>query len=163
MISLKAQLEKFRTQASPEQRAWLARGLMFTGGACLWRAAQTNWPTIELSYVGIVIFGALAFCYINILIHTPKLHAISKWSMPILAGGFLNFAVIISNEGFMPSASQETISGLHCPMAGANLVWLSDWIFGFVSPGDVLMIVGFLGVIITLALKHRQRELTEQV
>jgi hypothetical protein len=159
---LKEQVEKYLAVVSPEQRTWLARGLLFMGCCGLCKGTQTIWPSIGLALIWMVTFVASTICIVNLLEHTPQFRAALPWCTPILVGGSLNFAVILANGGFIPATCQEVADGFYIPMDGANLSYLADWVWGFVSPGDILMVIGFLGIIGTLAWKQKQHKLAEQ-
>jgi len=157
MMNLEALRQRIKGQATPEQLLWVSRVLFFTGCAMLWRAFQTVQPGTILAMVGLGVFAASAVCYVNLVIRTPRLQGAMRWSVLLLAGGVLNYAVIIANGGYMPAVSQYSVAGMYCPIDGANLVWLADWIFGFVSPGDVLIIAGALGMAAALTWQRRER------
>lgn len=144
-------LALIKGHATPGQWAWVSRAMFFTGCAMLWRAFQTVHPSAVLSVVGLGVFATGAVCYVNLIFHSPRLKAAGKWSLVVMAGGFCNFAVIIANGGLMPAVNQQVVAGMYCPIDGANLPLLADWIFGFASPGDVLMIGGGVGILAGLA------------
>jgi len=147
---LAAYLARIKAQATPAQRAWVSWALALTGCIMLWRAAMTVRPGAALSMIGLMVFTIGAVCYVNLIFHSPRLKVAGKWSLVVMAGGFCNFAVIIANNGYMPAGSQYVVAGMYRPIDGANLVWLADWIFGCVSPGDVLMIAGAMGILAAL-------------
>lgn len=160
-LKVRTYLARIKAQTTPEQLVWVSRAMFFIGCGWLWRAAHSTNPSTVLSMVGLGVFTAGAICYVNVLIRTPRLQGVTRWSVPIFAGAFLNYAVIIANGGYMPAANQDVMAGMYCPIAGANLPWLADWIGSFVSPGDVLMVIGAAGIAATLA-RRRQRRLAEQ-
>ena len=160
--NLKARLRKSRGQLTPEQAMWLSRGFLFLACASLCRAAQTLWPSMAIPMIGMATFAAATVCYANLVRYSPSLQGIKRWAIPLVTGAFLNYTVMIANAGFMPAARAETVSGMYCPIHGANLVYLSDWLWGFVSPGDVLMIVAFVGIVATL-IRKQEHKLVEQV
>jgi len=160
--TLKGGVSKAWGQVTLEQRVWVARTLLFMGCGWLWRAAQHTWPSIGLSLIGLAIFAAAVVCFLRLLTCTPRSQALIAWIVPFFVGGFLNFSVLLANGGFMPSACQDVADGLYIPITGASLVYLSDWLWGFVSPGDILIVIGLLGIMGTLVWKQRQHKLMEQ-
>ena len=151
-------LVHFRDSTTPEQRGWIAYAMLFTGYTLLWRVAQVLDPGLGLTVLGLATFTVAAICYVNLLRHTPQLAGTKAYFGLIFAGGYMNFAALMANGGYMPAAGQQGIYGLHCPMDGASLVWLADWIWGFVSPGDVLMIAGAVGIVGMVLVRRRATE-----
>ena len=119
-------------------KALIINTLPILGIALVWRFAHWLSPSIYMTVVGIILFVGLAILYVK----QPILRQTLKWAWLILLGAGLNFAAIIGNGGMMPYP--------HI-MSSAWWVWLGDWLpMGVFSPGDILMIVGFLGVATTL-------------
>jgi len=125
-------------------RKLLVDMLLILGIALFWRLAQWLAPSAYMAIVGIYLLIALAMFYIK---EMPMVKQTLKWAWLIFLGAGLNFAAIIGNGGQMPY--------LHV-MSSAWWVWLGDWLPGMTSPGDILMIVGFLGTAITLIVGHRK-------
>ena len=128
-------------------KSLLANLLPLAIAGLLWRIAQYLSPSIGMTVVGIFLFITLAVFYVK---EIPVRQTL-KWAWLILFGAGLNFAAIIGNHGQMPYPHV---------MSSAWWVWLGDWIGGIISPGDILMAVGFCGIVATLLIK--QRELVEQ-
>ena len=159
---LKSQTQKSWARPSSEQLLWVARAMMIIGLALVSRAVRDTWPSITTTLIAATIFTALMIYCLKITKSPPPLQKIGKWLILLLVAGWLNNAALLANGGFMPSACQDIVSGIYCPMAGANLPYLGDWLWGFVSPGDVLMVVAFVGIVATLIRKQEHR-LAEQV
>ena len=120
--------------------------LPLLGVALFWRVAHWLSPTIYMTVVGVILFVGLAILYVK----QPLLRQTLKWAWLILLGAGLNFAAILGNGGMMPYP--------HI-MSNAWWVWLGDWLpMGLFSPGDILMIIGFTGVAITLI--HNEEKLS---
>jgi len=152
---LKEKAQKAWGQVTPEQWIWITRGLFVMGCTFFCKFAQHTWPGIGTTIIAMAIFGLACFCFIKVIACTPKIQALIIWIPPFILGGFLNYAVTLANKGFMPSTCQDVADGFYIPMEGARLTFLADWIFGFVSPGDVLMILAFAGIIATMVVKPR--------
>ena len=111
--------------------------------AVFWRIAQCLWPGIGMTIAGITIFVGLAIFYAKQPILRPTL----KLAWLVALGAGLNFAATLANGGMMP---------IPHIMSSAWWVWLGDWLPGMVSPGDILMIVGFFGIAITvIRMQHK--------
>lgn len=121
----------------------LANLLPLGAVALLWRIAQWLSPSIGMTVIGIFLFLGLAVFYAK----QPVLRPTLKWAWLILAGGCLNFAAILANGGIMPYPHV---------MSAAWWVWLGDWIGGLVSPGDILMTIGFVGIVAMLIRNRKQ-------
>ena len=78
--------------------------------------------------------------------------------VPAFIGSILNFVVVLANRGFMP---WETSVGMYSPIGNTNLAYLGDWVLGWISPGDTLLIVTGVGIIVTL-IRKREHKLAEQ-
>lgn len=130
-------------------KAILTDLLPLGAAALLWRIAQYLSPSIGMTVVGIFLFIALAVFYTK---GVPPVRATRKWALLIFLGAGLNFAAIIGNNGMMPYP--------HI-MSSAWWVWLGDWIAGIISPGDILMVIGFFGIVATLLIG--QRKVAEQI
>ena len=153
-------------EVNPEQKAWMAKGLLFAGCACLWRSTLIIRPSVGLAVVGPILFVVVAIYYVKLLKATESLKQTGKWLGILLIGGTLNFAALLANGGSMPMATAQAIHGIH---NGGNtfiaLYWwvcLGDWILGSISPGDILMVIGFLGIAGTLIWQNRQHTLLDQ-
>lgn len=118
--------------------------------ALLWRVAHYMSPSIAMTVVGILLFIGLAIFYVKQL---PELKPTRRWASLVFIGGCLNFAATLANGGQMPMPKI---------MSAAWWVWLGDWIGGFASPGDILMLIGFIGIVASLILSHQQCKLAEQ-
>lgn len=116
--------------------------LILGAAAFLWRIAQYLSPSIGMTVVGISLFIALAVFYLK---EVPPIRTTRKWAAFIFVGASLNFAAIIGNGGMMPYP--------HI-MSSAWWVWLGDWIVGHISPGDILMVIGFCGVTASLVISQ---------
>jgi hypothetical protein len=142
----------------------LTKVLFFTGCGILYKTAQTTWPGTGITITNLAIFTAASICVMKFLQCTPKLEGWLKCCIPIFLGGILNSVVVLANGGFMPSTCQDVASGFYIPIDGARLVYLSDWLWTFVSPGDVLMIAGFLAIGLTMMRnQHPQKLLGRQI
>jgi len=118
--------------------------LPILGIALLWRLAQWLAPSVYMAIVGIYLLIGLAMLYIK---EMPMAKQTLKWAWLIFFGAVLNFAAIIGNGGQMPY--------VHV-LSRTWWAWLGDWLPGMLSPGDILMIIGFLGVAITLIAAQRK-------
>lgn len=77
------------------------------------------------------------------------------WVIMVLVGVFSNHLVVIANNGHMPSSCQDIAEGFYIPIVGTRLAYLSDWIFTFVSPGDVLILIGLMvAIVLMMGPKH---------
>lgn len=155
--SIKESLAKL----SPEQRRWLTRVLMITGLALMARAILAPWPSIDAVLIKAAIFAVVFLCYGKVISVTPSLRGLVKWLILLSVGTALNFSVCLANDGFMPAVNQEYPAGMYIPIEGAKLLPLCDWIATFISPGDVLVIVAFFGIIATMV-ANRQQKAVEQ-
>jgi len=136
---------------------WLAQALAFAGAMVLWRPAQTVWPSIPLAAYGFAVYAAGTVVFFRLINSIPKYRPILPWCAGAFAGGFLNFAVIIANGGYMPAVGLTEPRGLHAPMEGARLAILADWIMGGISPGDVLLMACGVGIVVVLVRQWRAK------
>lgn len=117
--------------------------LFVLGFALTWRLAQWLMPTVGMAIVGAALLVGLAILYVKHPIFKQTL----SWAWLVALGAGLNFAAIIGNGGMMPYLDN---------LGRAWWTWLGDWLpLGF-SPGDIIMIVGFLGIAATLIIAHRR-------
>lgn len=71
----------------------------------------------------------------------------------MLVACVLNATALAVNDGYMPVTSSSCIyvEGNHIPMhEGARLPILCDWIFGYMSIGDIFLVLGSLFTIIAI-------------
>jgi len=62
-----------------------------------------------------------------------------------LTGGLCNVVVIAVNGGYMPAVLWENTMGrFYMSIEGARLWWLADWIWGRVSPGDIMLAIAMV-------------------
>ena len=160
--TLKEKAQKAWGQVTPEQGLWITRGLLAMGCGFFCKIAQNTWPGIITAITGMATFGLACFCFIKVIAYTPKKQALMMWIPPFILGGFCNYAVVLANKGFMPSTCQDVADGFYIPMEGARLTFLADWIWTFVSPGDVLMFLAFVGIIATMLVKPRKTLVEQQ-
>ena len=158
-MKLRAYLTQIKARFTPEQQLWTGRILGCTGGALMWRGFQTAYPSTWLAVVGLIIFIAWIVCMTRLVKLEPRLSSMLGIGMPIIIGGLMNVAVIIANGGYMPCTLTAKVQGMYMPMDGARLAHLGDWIGGFVSPGDVLIVIGMMGILAAAAMRRiRRRE-----
>jgi hypothetical protein len=148
-------------QVTPAQGAALAKALLIIGLGLVTKPLLDMWPSIGSTITRGAIFAVAIILCLRMVQIMPSLKIYKPWFIPLCTGAFLNWLVVLANGGFMPSTCQEVANGFYIPMEGARLTFLGDWIFGFVSPGDVLMILAFVGIVATMVVKPRQR-LAEQ-
>lgn len=144
-------------------KGWLTKGLVCIGLGFLWRATQITWPGIPVTLIGLAIFAAMVIYFIKISQQSPQLRGTTRWVVLVLIGGCLNFTAILANHGYMPVIPQAAIANIF--QGGLSTfywyTYIGDWIGGRMSPGDVLMIVGFLAVGLTIIRNQWQQNLTE--
>lgn len=145
-----------------EQRTWLVAVFLFMVCLHLWKIAHSAYPSAWLALMGTAIFAATVYFCVKLIASAPKFQSMMAWAIPAFIGEFLNLSVRLANGGYMPAYGEQFVRGSYCPMAGANLACLGDWVCGFISPGDILMAVGFLGIIATILLRRRKNTLMEQ-
>ena len=155
-------LAKLWGQISPEQGAALAKAMMVIGLAILVRPILGMWPSTGAVLIRVVFSMSAVVCCIRFAQLMPGLHRTIKWFIPLSVGLALNFSVMLANGGFMPSVGRHITSGICCPLEGANLVYLGDWIWRGISPGDILLIVAFFGIIATM-IANRRQQIVEQI
>ena len=145
---------------TPEQRLWVGRSLFFAGCVFLWRTAQTATPSTQLAAVGLMVCIAAIVSFTHLLRITPRLRPLMPWMVPVAAGALCNHMVVMANGGYMPVLGLSGPAGMHCAMEGARLTYLADWICGVASPGDVLLLLGAMGMVAMLMANRREsREL----
>jgi len=142
---------------SPAQKAWMTQAMVGVGLLFLWKAAQGAWPSITLAALGVTVYAAATVAFLQFINSIPKYRPILPWCAGAFAGGFLNFAVILANGGYMPAVGLTEPRGLHAPMEGARLAILADWIMGGISPGDVLLIACGVGIVVLLVRQWRAK------
>lgn len=142
---------------SPRQRRLLAGMLAFAGMAMFWRVAQAIWPSTGLAIAGVTAYTVGIVSVMHFLNSIPRYRPALPWCAGTAVGGMLNLIVMVANGGYMPCPLNETIIGIYVPVAGANLVHLCDWIWGFVSPGDVIMAVASVGVAVVMVRQWRAK------
>ena len=157
MAGIASLVARYYVRTTREQRLWMARILVCTAGAMMWRACQTIYPSTWLAVVGLIIFIAWIACMTRLVKLEPRLNSMLGIGMPIIIGGLMNVAVVIANGGYMPCTLTTEVDGMYMPMAGAQLAHLGDWIGGFVSPGDVLIVIGMMGILAAAARRRIQR------
>ena len=111
------------------------------------------WPSIWLALAGAAILMAALVCSLRWANATPELRRTMLPGTAIFIGGLLNFAAITANAGYMPCALNEHVAGMYMPLDGANLAHLSDWVWGFVSPGDIIIAAGTIGIVAVLVVE----------
>jgi hypothetical protein len=102
----------------------------------------------------------LLCAYLKIAERVLRFREVLSWVVLLFTGVWLNLVVLLANGGFMPATGSWWglhfgilhIGDIYCPMASARLPWLGDWIFGFISLGDLLVFVALIGFVITLKL-----------
>jgi hypothetical protein len=156
-MKLRAYLTQVKARSTPEQRLWMARILACTGGALMWRSFHVLYPSTWLAVVGLGIMAAWIGCMTRLVKLEPGLNSMLGLGMPIIIGGLMNFAVVIANGGYMPCTLTVETAGMYMPMDGARLAHLGDWIGGFVSPGDVLIVIGMVGILTAAAVRRIRR------
>ena len=160
--TLKQKAQKIWGQLTPDQKQCLAKSLFYMGCAIFCKIAQHTWQGIGVTLVVLIAFTVAMFYATRFLQSIPRFQGILKWLIPVFVGGILNLVVILANGGFMPSACEQAINGFYIPMEGARLTFLADWIWTFVSPGDVLMFLAFAGIIATMLVKPRKTLVEQQ-
>ena len=155
---LKEKASKSWGRLTPDQKRWLGWGVIFAATGCLWRLAQTLHPTLGLSVVGATLFAAITLYCVGLPRVTPALYGIRVHLALFLTGGWLNWVASLANRGFMPVAVQEAVAAIYRKGLTHTYWWLyiGDWIGGAISPGDILIIAGFLGIIITILRRHNE-------
>jgi len=161
LADIKEKASKSWGQITPEQGAALAKALLIIGLALVTRPLLNMWPSIGSTVTRGAIFVVAIILCLRMVQITPNLRIYKPWFIPLCAGAFLNWLVVLANGGFMPSTCQEVADGFYIPMEGARLTFLGDWIFSFVSPGDVLMLAALVGIVATMMVKPG-RSLVEQ-
>ena len=156
--SIKESLAKL----TPEQQKWMPRLLLVVGIVLVARPILNLWPSTATVLIMGAIFAVALLCYAKFILVTPNRRGLVKWLIPLSVGGSLNFSVRLANGGFMPSANQVTTRGIYIPMDGANLIYLGDWIAGFISPGDFVVLAAFVGMMVTLIWPSQQHALVEE-
>jgi hypothetical protein len=140
--------QNFKARLSPFQRKWISRTLLALGCACFVRVAWQVYGGMLLALVAFSL-SFLAFGFFVKFLATIQMSARTiGWLVLLLLGGMLNFTVVMANKGFMPCVLEATIEGNYCPASGAHLAHLGDWLFKFVSPGDIVILVGAIGLVI---------------
>ena len=157
---LETQPKKTWWQLTPEQTKWIAITAILIGVGIIAKGLWMIQPGITTGFIELVIFASIIICYVRLTASTPVLHKYLKWVTLIFVGGFLNFTVTLANGGFMPT-SYTIVLPAYIPMEGSSLAYLGDWLWLGTSPGDVLMIVAFVGVIATL-IHSRENKLKEK-
>jgi len=138
-------MELSKSTSQGQLRRLLVGALPLGIAAILWRTASYLSPSIYMTVLGIFLFIALAVFYVK---EMPMARQTLKWAWLILIGAGMNFAAILANGGTMPIPKV---------MSPFWWIWLGDWLpMGF-SPGDVLMIIGFIGVTVTLITTQRKK------
>ena len=103
------------------------------------------------------IFGLACLAFVSLslakIIRIPRIPFVL-----LIVGGLLNFAVLLANKGFMPCILVEGVEGKYISMYEARLTFLGDWIGGFVSPGDVLVVIGAIGLIGAILRRHLHKQ-----
>lgn len=156
-VDARNHLTKLWGQLSPEQGAALAKTMMVIGLAILVRPILDMWPSTGAVLIRVVFSIAAVVCCIGFVQLVPNLRGTVKWFILSSVGLALNFSVMLANGGFMPTVGRHITSGIYCPLEGANLVYLGDWIWRGISPGDILLIVAFFGIIATMITNRRQQ------
>jgi len=93
----------------------------------LFETDSSHWFFLPLLsfWILLIVFGPRAYCL-------PACLA--------LPGTIANALVIFANGGKMPVVTLSKVKGYHIPMTDqTQLPWLADWIFGSISPGDLLL------------------------
>jgi hypothetical protein len=90
--------------------------------------------------VAIKIAGILVFLYLQYLVGYFNWVSFGFVSLGALSNGI----VLALNSGYMPATACSVSIGIYVPIKEANAQFLCDWIFGIVSIGDVLEIIGFI-------------------
>ena len=142
---------------SSRQKRLLGWTLAFGGMTGLWRIAQTFWPSTGLAVVGIITYTLAIVSLLHFLNSIPRYRPALPWVAGAAVGALLNFVVMAANGGYMPAVGLTEPQGLHAPMDGARLAILADWIWRGISPGDVLLIVCGVGILVTLVRQWRRR------
>ena len=140
---------------SYQQKTWAGMAIAFACLMVLWRAAHAAWPSVGLAVYGAYVYAAGAVTFLQVTNSLPRFRPVLPWCAGAFAGGFLNFAVILANGGYMPAVGLTEPRGLHAPMEGARLAILADWIMGGISPGDVLLMACGVGIVVTLVRQWR--------
>ena len=162
LADIKEKASKFWGQITPEQGAALSKALLIIGLALVTRPLLDMWPSIGSTITRGAIFAVVIILFLRMVQIMPSLKIYKRWFIPLCAGAFLNWLVVLANGGFMPSTCQEIADGFYIPMEGARLTFLGDWIFTFVSPGDVLMFLAFVGIVATMVVKPRKTLVEQQ-
>ena len=162
LAGIKEKASKPWGQITPAQGAALAKALIIIGLALVTKPLLDMWPSIGSTVVRGAIFAVAIILCLRAVRITPSLKIYKPWFIPLCAGAFLNWLVVLANGGFMPSTCQEIADGFYIPMEGARLTFLGDWLWAFVSPGDVLMILAFVGIVATMVVKPRQSLVEQQ-
>jgi len=147
---------------TPEQQEWLTKTLLLMAIALIARTILDLWPSTGTVLIKAATFAAALLCYAKLISLTPNRRGLIKWLIPLSVGASLNYSVCLANGGFMPSANQVTTRGIYIPMDGANLIYLGDWIAGFISPGDFVVLAAFVGIMLTLIRPSRQHTLVKE-
>lgn len=157
---MKRLLAKLKAETSPKQLSWLLWALRFAACVFLLRVVQIAWPSMWLSLIIIVALAGAAIYLTKLVASIPKHRAHVAPFTIIFIGGFLNQVARAANNGFMPAVGVGVVKGTYCPLDGANFAYLGDWIFGFISPGDIILIVAFFGIVATM-LRNQRRQAKE--
>jgi len=67
----------------------------------------------------------------------------------IFLGGSSNMFVMALNGGYMPAGyfwEYDPLFPTYTPLIGCKLWWLADWIAHTTSPGDIIIMSGFLTI-----------------
>jgi len=137
-------------QLSPGQKRWVATTAAAIVLSLLMRYVWKLAPSIVTSsLVAVTLLIAVGYC-MKLLTIIPTGRRIRGWLVLILLGGILNFSAVLANRGFMPCTNVYYTYGVYCPLDSARLSYLGDWLYGFVSPGDIIMLVSFIGAFLTM-------------
>lgn len=147
---------------TPEQTSWFIRALLAIGLVVILRPVLDMWPSITTALIRGALFCVALVPCLRLLRATPILRKYIPSLIPLCIGSFLNWIVVLANMGYMPAEGITAISGFYCPMNGASLPYLGDWIFGFMSPGDIIIFAALAMVVGVMIGKRRQENIVEQ-
>lgn len=158
----KEKIRKALGQLTSEQIRWLSYTFFIIGTGLIVKTAAETWPSIPITTAKSCIFAATVACLVKLSQLQLIRKDLMKWLIPISTGCVLNLVVIIANGGFMPVGCEEVVRAMYIPLDGANLAYLADWIFGVMSPGDILILGAAVGIALTLIRRQPQHKLVEQ-